>query len=143
MGAHSLKGNSAFSTSTVPQPDNSIDDKRENSDADVEKSSRQSYGAYILKNFLWGARFILVIVVVGLPLAGPIIAFRNDQDLEDDESVERRQYRQLVFYLFSWLLISWLGAWISYALALAFPYLFRFIARYAGITSLCCSPESH
>ncbi|KAH8902101.1 hypothetical protein BR93DRAFT_887864 [Coniochaeta sp. PMI_546] len=85
-----------------------------------------------MKHVLWAVRYAAVILVVGVPLAIPVIVFRNDQILDDDETIEQRQYRQLVFYLFAWLLTCWLGFWASDALGLALPYIFRFVARYVN-----------
>ena len=81
-----------------------------------------------MEHVFWAVRYIAVIIVVGVPLAIPIIVFRNDQEVYDDESIEKKQYRQLVFYLFSWLLTCWLGVWISYAMDLALPHVFRCVA---------------
>ena len=76
-------------------------------------------------------RYLVIIVVIGAPLMVPVILFRHDQELEDDESTQAKQNRQLIFYVFLWLLISWLGLWLSFAIASAFPYVFRFVWRYA------------
>jgi Sec-independent protein secretion pathway component TatC len=78
----------------------------------------------------WIARYVVILLVVGIPLAIPVIVFRHDQDLEDDLSQDTRQYRQLLFYLFAWMLTSWLGGMVSYGIASGLPYLFRFIARF-------------
>ncbi|KAH8893311.1 hypothetical protein GQ53DRAFT_684923 [Thozetella sp. PMI_491] len=75
---------------------------------------------------------MLVVVVVGVPLSVPIILYRNDQDLEDEESIEHKQYRQLLFFLFVWILTSWLGACLSFLAATGLPYLFRFAWRYVN-----------
>ena len=77
----------------------------------------------------WGARYGLTIVVVGIVLAVPIIVYRNDQDLETEESIETKQYKNLIFYLFAWLEITWLSGCVADMLILAFPYLFRTVAR--------------
>ena len=76
-------------------------------------------------------RYLVIIVVIGAPLMVPMILFRHDQELEDDETTQEKQNRQLIFYVFAWLLISWLGLWVSFAIASALPYVFRFVWRYA------------
>jgi hypothetical protein len=106
-----------------------MDGKSDGSDDMHERRTRSQYSDYAMKHVFWALRYIAVILVVGVPLAIPIIIFRDNQQLDDDESIEQRQYRQLVFYLFSWLLTCWLGFWVSDAFALALPYIFRFVAR--------------
>lgn len=106
-----------------------MDGKSHGADEPLEKPTGSQSSVYAMKNVLWAVRYVFVILVVGIPLAIPIIVFRGGQALEDGESVEHRQYRHLVFYLFSWFLTTWLGLWISHTLALALPYLFRFVAR--------------
>lgn len=76
-------------------------------------------------------RYLVIIVVIGAPLMVPMILFRHDQQLEDDETTQAKQNRQLIFYVFAWLLTSWLGLWVSFAIASVFPYVFRFVWRYA------------
>ncbi|KAB5518871.1 hypothetical protein GE09DRAFT_977795 [Coniochaeta sp. 2T2.1] len=92
-----------------------------------------------MNHLLWAARYVAVVLVVGIPLAIPIIIFRQDLDVlanVDDtttvESVERRQYRQLVYYLFAWFETCWLGFWASDVIGLGLPYVFRFVARYVN-----------
>jgi len=80
--------------------------------------------------FAWAVKYYLTIILVATVLAIPIIVFRQAQLTDDDtvESAADKQYRQLVFYLFLWLLITWLSACVSDMLILAFPYIFRFVA---------------
>ena len=85
-----------------------------------------------MDHLLWTARYIAVILVVGIPLAIPIIIFREKSDVDNAETieaVEHREYRQLVFYLFAWLETCWLGFWVSDVIGLGLPYVFRFVAR--------------
>jgi len=114
---------------TTHQLAGSFEGKADGSDDALNQPTGSQYSVYAMKHVLWAVRYIAVVLVVGVPLAIPIIVFRNDQEVYDDESIEKKQYRQLVFYLFSWLLTCWLGFWISDALGLALPYIFRFVAR--------------
>lgn len=109
--------------------DNSMDGKPDGADDALAQATGSQFSVFAMKHVLWAVRYAAVILVVGVPLAIPVIVFRNDQILDDDETIEQRQYRQLVFYLFAWLLTCWLGFWASNALGLALPYIFRFVAR--------------
>lgn len=78
---------------------------------------------------MWSLRYFLTVVLVGLALCLPAIILRNDRSPDlDDPSVEDTQYRNLIFYLFLWLTVSWLGACVADMFILAFPYIFRFVA---------------
>lgn len=78
----------------------------------------------------WAIKYALIVLGVAIPLIIPVILFRNDQEVDEDEPVLSRQYRQLVFYIFCWLLSTWLFGCLTDMLALGFPYLFRFVAKY-------------
>jgi hypothetical protein len=82
--------------------------------------------------FWWALRYLLIFVVVFVALLVPIILFISDAGISDDdtlEDIEQKQYRNLVFYLFLWLELSWVS-YISFdIIGLTFPYLFRLIAR--------------
>ncbi|KAI5459649.1 Mechanosensitive ion channel-domain-containing protein [Mariannaea sp. PMI_226] len=83
----------------------------------------------------WALSYITGVVLVGVALLIPVILFQKDSNLEgeeDDLTVEQRQYKNLVYYLFLWLFISWLALVFSDIFALFLPYLFRFIARYVN-----------
>jgi hypothetical protein len=78
----------------------------------------------------WAVKYYLTVILVATALAIPIIVFRTAQLTDDDtlESAQEKQYRQLVFYLFCWFLITWLSACVSDMFILLFPYIFRFVA---------------
>jgi hypothetical protein len=80
--------------------------------------------------FAWAIKYFLTAILVATVLAIPIIVFRQAQLTDDDtlESAADKQYRQLVFYLFCWFLITWLSACVSDMFILLFPYIFRFAA---------------
>jgi hypothetical protein len=78
---------------------------------------------------MWSLRYFLTVVLVGFALCLPVIILRNDRSPNpDDPSVEDAQYRNLIFYLFLWLTVSWLGACVADMFILAFPYIFGFVA---------------
>ena len=80
-------------------------------------------------NIMWIIRYFLTVVLVGFALCLPVIILRDDRvPDEDNPSVLDAQYRNLIFYLFLWLAISWAGACLADMLILAFPYIFRFVA---------------
>ena len=78
----------------------------------------------------WMVKYYLTVILVATALAIAVIVFRTAQLTDDDtlESAYDKQYRQLVFYLFCWLLITWLSACVSDMFILLFPYIFRFVA---------------
>ncbi len=86
-----------------------------------------------LRLIFWGIKYGLTVLVIAAALAAPVIIFRNDRNLDpndDPDVIAAKQYRNLLFYLFSWLLITWLGSCITDVFILAFPYIFRAVARY-------------
>jgi hypothetical protein len=85
---------------------------------------------HLWQNLFWAARFSAIVLIISLALALPIIIYRKDSLLPDDVDVsQERQYAQLIYYIFAWLLTTWCGGCISYALACWLPYLFRFVSR--------------
>jgi hypothetical protein len=116
--------------STMPK-DGSMDGSNPQDPA-LEVEAKTGFFSSRSRRLLWALQFALTVIIVSVPLMVPMILFSGDRVLDDDDTLEKRQYRQLVFYLFSWLLASWLGGCVSYAFALAFPYLFRFVARYVN-----------
>lgn len=78
----------------------------------------------------WAVKYYLTVILVAMALAIPVIVFRTAQLTDDDtlESAEDKQYRQLVFYLFCWFLVTWLSACVTDMFILLFPYIFRFVA---------------
>ena len=86
---------------------------------------------YWTRKITFALRYLAVVVLVGLPLALPVILFNTDQAVEG-ESAESRQYHNLVFYLFLWLLVTWLSTCIANILTHIFPYIFKFVAGYVN-----------
>jgi hypothetical protein len=77
----------------------------------------------------WAVKYGLVIALVAVILAIPIIVFRTDQEIDSDESPASKQYKNLIFYLFIWLEITWLSGCAADMFILAFPFLYRTVAR--------------
>jgi hypothetical protein len=100
------------------------------SDAVQENFLPRNVATHHRKRLLkWGIRYALVVLFIGIPLAIPVIVFRKNAVADQDTSPESEQYRNLVFYIFLWLCLSWAFAVIFDIIALAIPYLFRLIAR--------------
>jgi hypothetical protein len=82
--------------------------------------------------FWWTLRYFLTFAIIFVALLIPIVVFNADADIADDdtlEDIEAKQYKNLVYYLFLWLELSWVS-YISFdVIGLALPYMFRFIAR--------------
>ena len=76
-------------------------------------------------------RYLTAIILIGLPLAIPVILFSGDQELQDETAADR-QYRNLVFYIFLWLLVTWLSTCFVNIFTHIFPYIFKFVASYVN-----------
>ncbi|KAK2790560.1 hypothetical protein FQN52_005579 [Onygenales sp. PD_12] len=89
------------------------------------------------RHMIWGVGYGLIVVLVAVALAIPIVIFRNDQDLDNlkittEKELKVKQEENFVFYLFAWLEATWLSGCASDILIMAFPYVFRFVARYVN-----------
>ncbi|KAK3332798.1 hypothetical protein B0T19DRAFT_482982 [Cercophora scortea] len=96
------------------------------------KTASGSYPVYLWEHMSWALKRLMVLVVISTPFVVPVVLYRDYQDLGQDYSDQQRQDRQLAFYICSWLLVSWLGLCVSFALGCAFPYIFRFVSRYVN-----------
>lgn len=88
-----------------------------------------------LRLLFWGIRYFLIIILVIVALVVPIVLIGQDIDInfDDQASVEAKQYKNLAYYLLAWLLVTWVVTCIFDIFILAFPYLFRVIARYVNV----------
>lgn len=80
----------------------------------------------------WAVRYCVIVVVIFVAFLIPLITLSNDADLADDstpQSIQDKQYRNLVFYISLWLEVTWVAAVFFDLLGLSLPYLFRFLAR--------------
>ncbi|KAK0710046.1 hypothetical protein B0T26DRAFT_653339 [Lasiosphaeria miniovina] len=102
--------------------------------SDDHRTAFGSYRAYLWKYVSWALKYLIIMAVPGLLLAIPIFVTMNNKDLDDDaiDAADQRQTRQLVFWLFLWLEVSWLGGCVAYGIGCALPYIFRFVARYVN-----------
>ncbi|KAI8277991.1 hypothetical protein K4K60_006568 [Colletotrichum sp. SAR11_57] len=85
--------------------------------------------------FWWALRYFLISAVIFVALLVPTIVLSNDAEFADDstiESIQAKQYSNLVFYICLWLMVTWIAAVGSDLIGLGFPYLFRLIARYTN-----------
>jgi hypothetical protein len=79
-------------------------------------------------NFVFAVRYLFVILIVGVPLAVPMIIYWNISESDALENVQKN----LIFYLFTWFEFSWISAIIFNLFWRAFPYIFRFVAGYVN-----------
>jgi len=81
------------------------------------------------KLVFWALRYALTIILVGVALFIPIYTTRMAVDIEEDEPPASKQYNNLIFFLFLWLLITWIGTCFVDIFIMCMPYLFRVLAR--------------
>jgi hypothetical protein len=74
-------------------------------------------------------RYFLIVVMVAAAFMGPVIKFSSSEFYNDLDDPLSRQYQNLLFYTFLWLLVSWLGTVAIDLGAIALPYVFRFVIR--------------
>lgn len=91
------------------------------------------YRSYLLRSLYGPLKFVIIFGVVAALLSIPCIVLSGESISPkagmDPEAFKAQQTRQVVFYIFGWLLLSWLGLAISYLFGTVLPYIFRFIAR--------------
>lgn len=132
FGAPPLSPSADFDDSCKEQEDNNTHEAIPGSEAKPiidYKTAEGEYAQYLRSCIFPYLKYIVVFILVGVPLAIPIIIYRDYQDLLPvpvDPDAERRQFR---FYLFYWLEISWLALCLAFLLGTALPYIFRFVAR--------------
>lgn len=88
------------------------------------------------KLILWGVRYAAIVIIVGGALLGAMIAAGaagGAVDAQTIEEADKYHTQNLVFYLFLWLFIAWIGACFVDIFIMVMPYLFRVIARYVAI----------
>ncbi|KAK4168196.1 putative Mechanosensitive ion channel [Cladorrhinum sp. PSN259] len=100
------------------------------------RTATGTYRAYIWKNLYKVLKFILIFGTVGVILAIPVIVIGNDKVMKKaeitlDEFFAQKD-RQTVYYIFLWLLATWICFAIFYMFASALPYIFRFVARFVN-----------
>jgi len=99
------------------------------------RTAEGKYRSYLLRTLSGPLKFVIIFGVIGALLAIPVIVIDADAiiakaEIGDIDAFFAQQTRQVLYYIFGWLLISWVGLAISFAIGTVLPYLFRFIARY-------------
>ena len=97
------------------------------------RTANGKYSSYLLRSLYGPLKFVIIFGVVGVLLSVPCIVIGGETissraDI-GAEAFMAQQTRQVVFYIFGWLLVSWIGLAVSYAFGTVLPYIFRFIAR--------------
>ncbi len=105
------------------------------------RTAEGKYRSYLLRNLYGPLKFVLFFGIIGALLSIPVIVIDVDQIeskavLGDIDAFFAQQTRQVLYYIFGWLLISWVGLAISFAVGTVLPYTFRFIARCVMSSSL-------
>jgi len=83
--------------------------------------------SFFLRQVFWALRYFSVVIVVAALLLIPVLVTRQSAIVELDDP---RSTTNLIFYLFLWLLVTWLAATLADLAALALPYVYRLLARY-------------
>lgn len=96
------------------------------------KTADDNYGQYVWRNITSSARYVIPTIIIGALLSIPVIIYRDYQDILPEPIDPKAERSQLLFFVFAWLLISWLSLWTSFALGTALPYTFRLITRYTA-----------
>ncbi|KAK4654983.1 hypothetical protein QC762_405790 [Podospora pseudocomata] len=96
-----------------------------------------TYRKYIWKNAYKFIRFLIIFGFVGIILAIPVIVIGNKdiikkEDALDDEQFFAQRSEKTVYYIFVWLLVTWVCFAITYIFASALPFIFRLVARYVN-----------
>ena len=93
------------------------------------KTADGDFKQYVWRNVSSSAKHLIFIITIGVLLSIPVIIYRDYQDFLPQPIDPESERRQLRFFVFAWLLISWLSLYASFALGTALPYIFRFVAR--------------
>jgi uncharacterized membrane protein len=111
------------------------------------RTAEGKYRSYLLRSLYGPLKFILFFGVIGILLSIPVIVINPDEIISkavlgDIDAFFAQQARQVIYYIFGWLLVSWIGLAASFAVGTALPYIFRFIARYV-LDLFCCAGEGN
>jgi hypothetical protein len=91
-------------------------------DEEVKQSFWQRHGHRIKLLFAF-----VFLVLVSAGLLYPVIRYRETEQWTEEETPEISQ-KQLYYHIFLWLFISWINAAIWFAIATAFPHVFRIVS---------------
>ena len=79
------------------------------------------------RQLFWALRYFSVVIVVVALLLIPVLVTRQSAVTELDDP---RSTSNLVFYIFLWLLVTWLAGTFADLMAILLPYGYRLLARY-------------
>jgi hypothetical protein len=101
------------------------------------RTATGKYRWYLLRSFYGPLKFVLIFGTVAVLLAVPsmvidVDAIEAKAAMGDMDAFLAQQQQQTVYYVFGWLLFSWLGLAFFFAVGTAVPYVFRFVARYVN-----------
>jgi hypothetical protein len=99
------------------------------------RTAEGKYRSYLLRSLYGPLKFVIIFGVIGALLAIPVIVIDADDiiakaEIGDIDAFFAQQTRQVLYYIFGWLFISWIGLAGSFAIGTVLPYVFRFVARY-------------
>lgn len=122
-----------------PSSTGSLTQQHEPQEADY-RTANGKYRSYLLKKLYGPLKFVIIFGVVAVLLAIPVMVINGDEimtkaEMGDIDAFRAQQTRLVVYYIFAWLLMSWLSLAICYAIGTVLPYVFRFIARWVLIDS--------
>ncbi|KAK4038541.1 Mechanosensitive ion channel protein 8 [Parachaetomium inaequale] len=91
------------------------------------RTANGRYRSYLLRSLYGPLKFVLVFGVISVLLAIPVMVINDDEvtakaELGDIDAFMAQQTRQVVYYIFGWLLLSWLGLAVCFALGTILPY---------------------
>ncbi|KAM7208365.1 Mechanosensitive ion channel protein 8 [Naviculisporaceae sp. PSN 640] len=118
----------------APPPQVDFESKDSNASALVTDSktidyrtAEGGYGQYLWQHISSNFKYFLILILVGVPLAIPIILYRDYQGSLESPIAPQDEARQLRFYVFMWLEISWIALCGSFLIGTLLPYLFRYV----------------
>ena len=79
------------------------------------------------RQLFWALRYFSVVIIVAVLLLIPVLITRKSAITEDEDP---RAASNLVFYIFLWLLVTWLAGTLADLVAVILPYAYRLLARY-------------
>ncbi len=77
---------------------------------------------------IWALRYFIVAAVLAILMAIPVFVLKGYRFVDDD-APDGAKSRNEIYYVFLWLLTTWLSALAFDVIGLALPYLFRLVAR--------------
>lgn len=85
---------------------------------------------------IYAVKWILTTLIVSVIIAIPMMVLTDSIEVNSDTLYGEftddyyEQYRNLGWWISSWILASWISACLFHAFAQVFPYIFRFLSKY-------------